>query len=472
MESIRAWRNLKSDSIKSVKDTWNGTRTGFKLLGESMRDVSFDPIMNWAKGVRKSNTILKQSYEDLGARTIELQGLIASSTNTKDIKKYTRQLEDVQKAAAKHPGNLTAEKSKGVGGTVLGAVGGLLGKISPKAILGSIVDKAFKGKGKSEQTDEAADPSGAGKAGAESNGQELAAVAEKYKSLQGQMDEGIGRIALAFAPAFNKLLDFGLKISDKLLPMILTAISPIVEIVNSIPIDAILENVMTIVGAIITAIGPILEQLKPLFDSIIAIMAPLMQDITDFIVVLIEGLAPILQAIAHIVSAVLGPALVVVGKALGWLITIAKWVVKIILAILQPIVFLVAMIMDGIMWLFGQSNKNSGKDTTGKFINPPNPNDTKVTAVEAGAQGEKGLAGDAKTVTTTSKSEQHTSSRSATKTGSEVTSGGPRVINIYGVKFAEKIDLSVINAKEGIHHLEVQLQEMFLRILNSGAVIQ
>ena len=201
-------------------------------------------------------------------------------------------------------------------------------------------------------------------------------------------------------------------------------------------------------------------------------MAPLMQDITDFIVVLIEGLAPILQAIAHIVSAVLGPALVFVGKALGWLIFIAKWVVKIILIILQPIVNMVAMIVDGIMWLFGQSNENTGKDTTGKFINPPNPNDTKVTAVEAGAQGEKGLAGNAKTVTTTSKSEQHTSSRSATKTGSEVTSGGPRVINIYGVKFAEKIDLSVINAKEGIHHLEVQLQEMFLRILNSGAVIQ
>jgi hypothetical protein len=46
------------------------------------------------------------------------------------------------------------------------------------------------------------------------------------------------------------------------------------------------------------------------------------------------------------------------------------------------------------------------------------------------------------------------------------------VININGVKFTDKIELHLTNAKEGVYNLELQLQEMFLRILNSGAVLQ
>src|SRR5687768_8681135 len=106
-----------------------------------MREVSFDPIMNWAKSVRNKNAILKESYESLGSRIEKLQNKIKTSTNTNDIEKYTKQLEEVQKAAAKHPGNLAGEKSKGIGGTILGAAGSLLGKISPMGILKSVVSK-------------------------------------------------------------------------------------------------------------------------------------------------------------------------------------------------------------------------------------------------------------------------------------------------------------------------------------------
>lgn len=53
-----------------------------------------------------------------------------------------------------------------------------------------------------------------------------------------------------------------------------------------------------------------------------------------------------------------------------------------------------------------------------------------------------------------------------------VTSGGPRVININGVKFMDKLELHTANLKEGEDEMQRRLEEMFLRILNSGATVQ
>jgi hypothetical protein len=53
-----------------------------------------------------------------------------------------------------------------------------------------------------------------------------------------------------------------------------------------------------------------------------------------------------------------------------------------------------------------------------------------------------------------------------------ITGGGPRVININGVKFTDKIEIHSTTMGEGVGQLENRLQEMFLRILNSGASVQ
>lgn len=53
-----------------------------------------------------------------------------------------------------------------------------------------------------------------------------------------------------------------------------------------------------------------------------------------------------------------------------------------------------------------------------------------------------------------------------------VTSGGPRTININGVKFADKIEIHVDSLQQGIDKTEDKLNEMFLRTLNSGASVQ
>ncbi len=53
-----------------------------------------------------------------------------------------------------------------------------------------------------------------------------------------------------------------------------------------------------------------------------------------------------------------------------------------------------------------------------------------------------------------------------------ITSGGARVINIHGVKFAEKIEIHSATVREGMDELKDILDEYLLRILNSGAAVQ
>jgi tape measure domain-containing protein len=60
----------------------------------------------------------------------------------------------------------------------------------------------------------------------------------------------------------------------------------------------------------------------------------------------------------------------------------------------------------------------------------------------------------------------------ANDTAQSITSGGPRTINIYGVKFAEKIEVHATTVEKGLDNLKDQLDEYLLRLLNSGAAIQ
>jgi tape measure domain-containing protein len=53
-----------------------------------------------------------------------------------------------------------------------------------------------------------------------------------------------------------------------------------------------------------------------------------------------------------------------------------------------------------------------------------------------------------------------------------VTSGGPRVININGVRFADKIEIHAQSFEKGMDSVKDQLDEYLLRILNSGAAVQ
>jgi predicted nucleic acid-binding Zn-ribbon protein len=70
------------------------------------------------------------------------------------------------------------------------------------------------------------------------------------------------------------------------------------------------------------------------------------------------------------------------------------------------------------------------------------------------------------------KKERVTQQSNAEHVASSTTSAGPRVININGVKFTDKIELHVNNLTEGLNEIEAKFDEYLLRILNSGSALQ
>ncbi len=63
-------------------------------------------------------------------------------------------------------------------------------------------------------------------------------------------------------------------------------------------------------------------------------------------------------------------------------------------------------------------------------------------------------------------------STDADGTAKGIAGGGPRVININGVKFTDKVEIHTATAPESADELQRIFEEMFLRVLNSGARIQ
>jgi len=53
-----------------------------------------------------------------------------------------------------------------------------------------------------------------------------------------------------------------------------------------------------------------------------------------------------------------------------------------------------------------------------------------------------------------------------------ITGGGPRVINVNGVKFTDKVEIHSATVKESAAELQAIFEEMYLRVLNSGAAVQ
>jgi hypothetical protein len=460
---LKAWSDFKESTVHVAYE--------LKKAAESVNKVTLEPIKKYAKTLSDQNAKLGESYTSLAARIEATKNKIQASTNTKDIAVFTKDLEKLTKTAGKHPGNTDNTgkvKGGGIMGGVMGAIGGLFGKVNPMGILTTVIESGMKA--------ESALPKPPPVPGEEAKNP--GTVAEKLETFNGKIEGAIGQVGLAFMPMMSKLMDFAMQLADTLLPMIMQAIQPLLNMLNQLPIEDIFNSVLNVAVAIIAAVGPILEQLTPLFGSIFTMLGPLIQDVGSFIVMLVEGLAPILALVAHIVSAVLGPALILVGKILHVVIEVVKWVARTALDLLKPVIEFVTGLIDGVMRLLGQSNQFNGKGIESKLktLVPPTPGkDTNATATDVDALFKQGLAGTATAATTTPVAINRVKPKhenTANKTAGEIAGGGPRVININGVKFAEKIEISVINAKEGINHLEAQLQEMFLRILNMGAAVQ
>lgn len=120
--------------------------------------------------------------------------------------------------------------------------------------------------------------------------------------------------------------------------------------------------------------------------------------------------------------------------------------------------------------------ENSAAQQTIKLLNPK-INEINSTKNSLAAQIDKFTG--VKSMTAAGIPGGSTAGAAATTGGSKgdvasgITGGGPRVININGVKFMEKLaDNLEINNQGDLEKIEQRFAEMFLRILNSGASVQ
>jgi hypothetical protein len=456
-ELLVHWRNFRHDVVDVAKDLAN--------VGKAVRaEVSLSPIKQYAKEIADKNALLRESFSSLENRIGQIKVAIRNSTNAKDIEVLTKNLELMNKAAAKHPGQIAkggykkGDEKKEDSGSFLSSVGGFFKKVNP---VYKTVSKYLKaGEKDDKEKTSLSDTPKKGESGA-----------AKTATLKDKWEGALGSVANAFSPLMKKVDELGAGLIDKLLPQVLAFAQPVMDLLSNLPFDTILTNVLNVVTAILGAVGPILEELKPLFDSLFEAFQPILNSVGGLIVALAEGLGPILAAVAHIAAAILGPIIKGLGKAFSWLIDLVTGVVKIVSPLIEWLTDIIGWIVDGIAWVLGLDNKKNGTlqpSNEKKFFEQQKKKNS-VSVSDAAAQKDTGLA---KTPTNAAGAKNADGQSQTNKTAGDITSGGPRIININGVKFTDKIELHILSAKEGLSELEAHMQEMFLRILNSGAALQ
>lgn len=120
-ELLVQWRQFRHNMVDGTKELWE--------VGKAVKaDMSFAPYKQHLKDIRDKNAILKSSFADLAPRIKAYQEAISSSTDSKKIAVYAKNLEILNNIAAKHPGN-PANYAKAKGGDGGGGGKGGGGKI-------------------------------------------------------------------------------------------------------------------------------------------------------------------------------------------------------------------------------------------------------------------------------------------------------------------------------------------------------
>jgi tape measure domain-containing protein len=277
-------------------------------------------------------------------------------------------------------------------------------------------------------------------------------TAGKMEIFQNSFKQGLADIGIALQPLILKILEIGTTLMDKVLPKIISGIQPVVDFLMSLPIGDIVGDLFSSIGTMAAALAPVFDALRPLIMSVFETLWPLIMQVKDFTVHLVQRLAPTLTNIAHIASAVLGPAFKIVGAVVSWLIEMVGKVIDFITPLLEKVSKFLSWVADGIGKLLGGGKKPTSLTATEDAA--PKGNGLSDMFKDLGKPGAAGAGG------------------ADDKAARGIASGGPRIININGVKFTDKIELNTVNMREGINELQGMLEEMFLRILNSGAAVQ
>lgn len=270
----------------------------------------------------------------------------------------------------------------------------------------------------------------------------MAQMEGQWESLQVKFGETLMPLAMAVMSLLGPLMD----IASTWMPYISEGISTVMSYFNSLNDSS--SNWSYYLQSIGEIIGVVWQYAQAVFGVFWAATKPLiawighsqlLRDIFTGIKFVITSVFTVLTWVADKLKALyentIGPILDGIEKVYGWL--------------------------KGLVG--GKTEVTVNKTDTGATLTASMPtasNSSSLTATQAVSQSAGKMA-----MPSASKSEKGDIAKG-------ITQGGPRVINITIGKMVERIEVRVANMQEGVNNIESQVEEAFLRILNSGAIVQ
>lgn len=283
----------------------------------------------------------------------------------------------------------------------------------------------------------------------------------KVQAFKGALEGLSVRIGGMLAPAIGGLITNFL---NPLLDLLNVGITFLQEKVfpafQDIPVGDFFNNLLASAQTIVTALMPVFDALKPVFLTLAEVLGPIFARFVEFTTFLAVKLGPTITNIARIFSALMVPIIRIVTwlimKVFDLLTTLLDWASP----VLEWITGMLAGLAETLGVLLGVDPKKAEQDKPKITDVKPKPDPSKPES-PGGTSMTDAFAG--------IKANAASSAESSVK---GVASGGPRVININGVKFVEKLEIHAASFEKGMDQAVPTLEEYFLRLLNSGARLQ
>jgi hypothetical protein len=148
----------------------------------------------------------------------------------------------------------------------------------------------------------------------------------QLNTISERIDGVMGQVGLAIQPFISQLLN-GLVSLTGLIPNVLSALQPLFDVINSIPISQIFTELGVSIQTVLQALQPVFVALQPLLSTIFSVLGAMVTQVSQLIAKIMVHLGPALTKVAEVLSAVLGPALEIAGDLFKKLLDVVGWVV-------------------------------------------------------------------------------------------------------------------------------------------------
>lgn len=266
--------------------------------------------------------------------------------------------------------------------------------------------------------------------------------AGKMAQYSGMWDEFKIKAGTAFQPLVSMALDLG----GKLLPIIEQFITPMGEgIAKAVEW---MKSLSSETGGWMDYLNPVktlfTDHVLPVVQKLWGYVSSVVGDMVSFI-----KQSELLKDIFKFVYAVVGAIFEVIG-VLGQMV---KWLWD---NVLYPVI---KALENAHRWMKGMSAMPDSKTVTANIVMP-----------KAQKAADDKSKSNADMVSEVGKIAAE-NAKSADAAKSEISGGGPRVLNITVHKFLDTIEISTVNMQETAAEIEQKVSEMFARILAQGATI-